>query len=96
MLIDVRGIELRLSWSAKIAFGLAIAKGQTPGRRVAVLADASGITTDGDFQRIAGLAGAMVAVFSEEQTALAWVRTPDPRIEAVAATPSEGEGRETE
>ncbi len=81
ILIDVRGVELRLPWPAKIVFALAIAKGQTPGRRVAVLADASSITTNGDFEQVAGLAGATLAVFTEEQKALAWVRTPNPSVE---------------
>jgi hypothetical protein len=81
ILIDVRGVELRLSWPAKIEFALAIAKGQTPGRRVAVLADAGSITTNGDFERIAGLAAALVRVFSDEQKALAWVGTPSPSVE---------------
>jgi len=81
MLIDVRGVELRLSWPDKIAFALAIAKGGTPGRRVAVLADASSITTNGDFERIAGLAAALVRVFSDEQKALAWVKAPDKSVQ---------------
>ena len=82
ILIDVRGVELRLAWPDKIRFALAIAKGRTPGRRVAVLADAGSITTNGDFERLAGLAGATLAVFSEEQRALAWVRTPNPSVGA--------------
>ena len=78
ILIDVRGVELRLSWPDKIRAALAIAKGHTPGRRVAALADPHSITSNGDFERLAGLAGATLAVFTEEQRALAWVRTPSP------------------
>ncbi|MHC4503496.1 MAG: hypothetical protein ACYTFI_09345 [Planctomycetota bacterium] len=81
IIVDVRGVELDLSWPAKIEFALAIAKGRTPGSRVAVLADASSITTDGDFERIAGLAAALVRVFSDEQKALAWVKAADPGAE---------------
>ncbi len=90
IIFDARDADVRLDWPDKLRGIFALAKAQVQGRRVAILADQDKITPNGALGNVAGLAGAMVCVFSDEQKALAWIRRPTRRAEAVAAGDSEG------
>ena len=73
ILIDVRGAEFRVDWPQKIPAALALAEAQVPGRRVAAIADPHNVSSDNRFQNLAGMAGALFSVFTDEEKALAWL-----------------------
>ncbi len=78
IVFDARDADVRVDWPDRLRGVLALAKTQVPGRRVAILADQHDITANGALGNVAGLAGALVCVFSDEQKAVTWLKVPNP------------------
>lgn len=81
IIFDARHADIRVGWPDKLRGIFALAKAQVPGRRVAILANQHDVTPNGALGNVAGLAGALVCIFSDEEKALAWLKTPDPSVE---------------
>ena len=73
ILLDTRGINLRIGRTGIYHAALALAKVVASKIRVAAVVDSAHLASDGIFSKLAGLAGAIVAVFTDEPAALAWI-----------------------
>ncbi len=77
--LDTRGIDLEIGRPGIYEAGLALAKVIAAKIRVVAVVDPAHLPPDGIFAKLAGLAGAIVAVFTDEPAALAWLeRTRKP------------------
>ena len=94
ILLDARGIDLRIDRTGIYRSALALAKVVASRIRVAAVVDAAHMPPDGIFRKLAGLAGSLVAVFTDEAAALAWLdrtrRRPTRRTEPDADDASDG------
>ena len=87
ILLDARGVDLRIAWADKLRVALALARAQVRGHPVAALADphnvdpGSGVPGVAQLAVVARLAGGTLCVFTDEEKALAWLdrrTTPTP------------------
>lgn len=95
--LDTRGIDLEIGRSGIYEAALALAKVIAAKIRVVAVVDSAHLHHDGIFAKLAGLAGAIVAVFTDEPAAMAWLerarKRPAPPTESDAEGESE-DGRE--
>jgi hypothetical protein len=94
ILLDTRGADLQIDRTGIYHAALALAKVAASEIRVAAVVDQAHKAPDGIFAKLAGLAGALVTVFTDEAAALAWLertrKHPARRIESKAAGDSGG------
>jgi hypothetical protein len=92
--LDTRGIDLEIGRAGMYESALALAKVVAAKIRVVAVVDPAHLPPDGIFAKLAGLAGAIVAVFTDEDAAMAWLertrKRPTPPTESNAAGGSEG------
>jgi hypothetical protein len=73
ILFDVRGVDLRIDWVDMYQAAFAFGKPLVRGIRIAALVDEHQRQPDGVFERLVGLTGVPLAVFVDEEKALAWL-----------------------
>jgi hypothetical protein len=73
ILLDTRGVDLEIKRWGIYHAAFALAKAATSRIPVAAVVESSHMPADNIFSKLAGLAGALVAVFVEEARALAWL-----------------------
>jgi hypothetical protein len=73
ILLDTREVDLRIDRTGVYHAGLALARVVASRIPVAAVVDPAHVVPDDIFSRLAGLAGAIVAVFVDEPKALAWL-----------------------
>ncbi|MHC5057286.1 MAG: hypothetical protein ACYTKD_21630 [Planctomycetota bacterium] len=96
ILVDTRGIDLRIGRTGIYQAALALARVVASNIRVAAVVDEAHLPPDGIFAKLAGLAGSLVAVFTDEAAALAWLdrtrKRPTRRSEPDAADAPDDRG----
>ncbi len=73
LLMDVRGVDLRIDWVDMYQAAFALGKPLVRGIRIAALVDEHQRRPDGIFEKLVGLTGVALAVFVDEEKALAWL-----------------------
>jgi hypothetical protein len=73
LLMDVRGVDLRIDWVDMYQAAFALGKPLVRGVRIAALVDEHHVRPDGTFEKLVGMTGVALAVFVDEQKALAWL-----------------------
>ena len=73
LLMDVRGVDLRIDWVDMYQAAFALGKPLVRGVKIAALVDEHQRRPDGTFEKLVGLTGVPLAVFVEEEKALAWL-----------------------
>lgn len=73
LLMDVRGVDLRIDWVDMYQAAFAFGKPLVRGIRIAALVDEHQRRPDGVFEKLVGLTGVPLAVFVDEEKALAWL-----------------------
>ena len=85
------GIDLKIGRGGIYEAALALAKAVASRIRVVAVVDPAHIPRDGIFAKLAGLAGALVAVFTDEAAALAWLERTRKRPARPAESDAAGE-----
>ena len=73
LLMDVRGVDLRIDWVDVYQAAFALGKPLVRGVKIAALVDEHQRRPDGIFEKLVGLTGVPLAVFVDEEKALAWL-----------------------
>ncbi|MHC4199579.1 MAG: hypothetical protein ACYSU0_06270 [Planctomycetota bacterium] len=76
LLMDVRGVDLQIDWVDTYQAAFAFGKPLVRGVRIAALVDEHQRRPDGIFEKLVGLTGVALAVFVDEEKALAWLDRP--------------------
>jgi hypothetical protein len=82
LLMDVRGVDLRIDWVDMYQAAFALGKPLVRGVRIAALVDEHHLQPNATFQKLVGMTGVALAVFVDEKKALAWLNrstAPGPR-----------------
>ncbi len=90
LLFDVRGVDLRIDWVDMYQAAFAFGKPLVRGVKIAALVDEHQRRPDGVFEKLVGLTGVALAVFVDEEKALAWLnRTAAPGPKTKPKRPAE-------